>query len=70
MASKQSKKSESTPKSTARYGLFYKSNGKWVGPYQGRSYTENMISRNPVKSELAHYKNNVLKAKTQIRPVK
>jgi len=47
-----------------QYGLFYKSQGRWVGPYNNTIGTKNEITQvnNLVKSSL--------KSKTDIRKVK
>ena len=54
---------------TTRYGIFYRSRGKWIGPYGGQTYTEYSIGRNPVKSHINTLKNYVLKTKVRVSPV-
>jgi len=54
---------------TKRFGIFYKSHGKWTGPYAGATFTEYSINRNPIKSDIKDLK-SILKSKVQIRPVK
>lgn len=52
-----------------RYGVFYRSNGNWTGPYAGVSFTKYTLTRNPVAEEITRIKNNVLKSRIQLRPV-
>lgn len=52
-----------------RYGVFYKSNGRWVGPYQGRTFTEHTINREPIKSDIRWFANHLLKSRIKIEPV-
>lgn len=53
-----------------RFGVFYRSNGRWAGPYGGLSFTKYMLGRQPLVGELKFIKNNILKSRIQIRPVK
>ena len=53
-----------------RFGLFYRSHGKWTGPYAGKTFTAYSINRNPMKADMAELKNRVLKSRVQILPVK
>jgi hypothetical protein len=58
-------------KNTKRFGLFYKSNGKWnTTPYAGFTFTAYQAKRNPVKREIAELKNYILKSKIRVLPVK
>ena len=52
-----------------RYGVFYKSNGKWIGPYKGKTMTEYTISRKPMQKEISIIKNYILKTKVKVMPV-
>jgi len=52
-----------------RLGLFYRSNGRWTGPYLGVTFTPYTWSRNPVKKELSSVKNYVLKSRVKLLPV-
>lgn len=52
-----------------RLGLFYKSNGRWTGPYAGVTFTPYTWSRNPRKAEVNVLKNYVLKSRVALRPV-
>ena len=56
-------------KNQVRYGVFYKTNGKWSGPYQGKTMTKYTITRKSVLKEIADLKNYVLKAQVKILPV-
>jgi hypothetical protein len=56
-------------KGKQRYGVFYKSNGKWSGPYQGMTMTKYTSERKSVLQEIKDLKNYVLKAKVKIMPV-
>ncbi len=61
--------SNSKSKNNKRVGLFYKSHGKWTGPYAGATFTEYSVKRNPVKEELGIIK-SILKSRVELRPVK
>jgi hypothetical protein len=52
-----------------RYGVFYRSNGRWTGPYSGMTFTKHSLERNPIQSDVAWIRNYVLKSRIQIRPV-
>ncbi len=52
-----------------RYGLFYVSNGKWVGPYNGTTFTKYSMNRDPVKRDINTLKNYVLKSRVDLRLV-
>lgn len=52
-----------------RFGLFYKSNGRWAGPYCGVTFTKYTLSLNPVKQEIRFFANHVLKSRVKILPV-
>lgn len=54
---------------TTRYGIFYRSRGKWIGPYGGKTYSAYSVNRNPVLSEIQTLKNYVLKTKVRVAPV-
>ncbi len=56
-------------KTTKRLGIFYRSNGRWTGPYQGYTFTPYSATRNPVKEDIAFFKNKVLKSRVKILPV-
>ena len=56
-------------KNKNRYGLFYVSNGKWVGPYCGVTFTKRNLNRNPIKEDIKYFKNRVLKSRVAICPV-
>ena len=59
----------SNSKNKQRFGVFYKSHGKWTGPYAGATFTKYTVSRNPIKSEVELLR-SILKSKIQVRPVK
>ena len=52
-----------------RYGMFYKSNGKWIGPYKGKTMTKYTVGLKTVQKEIADLKNYVLKTKVKVMPV-
>lgn len=56
-------------KNKQRFGVFYKSHGKWTGPYAGATFTEYTVTRNPVKTEIQLLK-SILKSQVEVRPVK
>lgn len=56
-------------KNKTRLGIFYRSNGRWVGPYMGVTFTPYTLGRNPVKTELKVIRNEVLKSKVRLLPV-
>lgn len=55
-------------KNQTRYGVFYVSNGRWVGPYKGVTFTNYTMTRNPFKQDFSILKNRVLKSEAVIRP--
>lgn len=50
-----------------RFGLFYRSNGRWSGPYAGVSFTAYTLNRQPVRGEVSWLKNYILKSRIQVR---
>lgn len=54
---------------TKRFGIYYKSHGKWIGPYAGKVYTMTSINREPLKSAIPWLKNYGLKSKVALRQV-
>lgn len=56
-------------KNQVRLGLFYRSNGRWTGPYAGISFTPFTWNRNPTKQNLRNTANYVLKSRVKLRPV-
>ena len=52
-----------------RYGIFYKSHGKWTGPYDGVSFTKYTLNWRPIKYDVEWLRREVLKSLIQIRPV-
>jgi hypothetical protein len=56
-------------KQQQRYGVFYRSNGRWTGPYQGATFTKYTLGRNPVKSNIRRWANSVLKSAIKLAPV-
>jgi len=57
-------------KNTKKFGLFYKSHGKWTTvPYAGVTYTAYQLGRNPVKQDVADLKNYILKSRIRVMPV-
>lgn len=58
-------------KSNTRFGIFYRSHGKWTTvPYRNITFTNYTVNRNPLKDEVSHLKNFILKSKIKIMPVK
>lgn len=67
-------KSKAKSKSTAkvnkqRLGVFYRSNGRWAGPYGGFSFTEYSAKRNPIKSQIRDLANSILKSRVKLAPI-
>lgn len=56
------------PKQT-RYGIFYRSNGHWTGPYQGATFTKYAMTHEPVKSDIRWFANYVLKSRVKVVPI-
>lgn len=56
--------------SKPRYGIFYKSHGKWTGPYDGVTFTFYTLKRQPVRGDIEWLRKNVLKSPIQFRQVK
>jgi hypothetical protein len=52
-----------------RFGIFYKSQGRWVGPYCGATYTNYTITRSTMKAEIRLLANTILKSKVLVAPV-
>jgi len=59
----------SKKRNTPRLGIFYRSNGRWTGPYAGVTFTAYTWKRNPLRSDLSVIKNYVLKSKVKLLPV-
>lgn len=53
-------------KTQNRLGLFYRSHGRWIGPYKNYTFTEKSIGRNPIKGDISLIKNHVLKSRIKI----
>jgi len=58
-----------TKRTKSRLGLFYRSNGRWTGPYLGVTFTPYTWGRNPLKGELRDVRNYVLKSRVRLLPV-
>lgn len=52
-----------------RFGLFYRSNGRWTGPYAGLSFTNYTLNRQPLRGDVSWLKNYILKSRIQFRKV-
>ena len=58
------------PKSNKpRLGLFYRSNGRWAGPYCGATFTAYTASTKPFQKEVRLFANYVLKSRVKFAPV-
>ena len=58
-------------KSPQRYGIFYRSNGRWTSsPYAGVTFTRNGLKNREVRENIADIQNYVLKSKIMVLPVK
>jgi hypothetical protein len=57
-------------KQAVRYGIFYRSNGRWTtSPYGGFTFTRYTMNRRPLRQDLATLRNYVLKSKMMVLPV-
>jgi len=56
-------------KNKQRLGLFYRSNGRWAGPYLGLTFTNYTWTRNPLKAEIREVANYTLKSRVRLAPV-
>ena len=52
-----------------KFGIFYKSHGRWIGPYLGVTFSEYSSKRNPLKDDINYWKNYTLKSKVKLMPV-
>ena len=58
-------------KKTLRYGIFYRSNGRWTTtPYRSFTFTRYSLNRRPLKQDVAILRNYILKSKMMVLPVK
>ncbi len=56
-------------KQPLRYGIFYRSNGRWTTtPYAGFTFTQYSMNRRPLKETLNTLRNHVLKSKIKVLP--
>ena len=59
-----------TQQKPQRYGIFYRSNGRWTStPYAGVTFTQYTMSRRPINEDIRTLRNNVLKSRVKILPV-
>ena len=58
-----------TKSSNPYYSIYYRSHGRWIGPYGGKKYTKRGLTRQPLAGDVAWLKNYGLKARVQIRKV-
>jgi hypothetical protein len=56
-------------KNKNRFGVFYKSHGKWTGPYAGATFSAYTVGLRPFKEDVA-YLRSFLKSRIEVRPVK
>lgn len=53
-----------------RFGIFYKSQGRWnKSHYAGITFTAYQLTRRPLKAFLSETKNYVLKSRVKLLPV-
>jgi hypothetical protein len=59
----------SSNKSVTRYAIFYKSHGRYIGPYGGKEHTfsKTGLAKIMRSGEFKSLKNDVLKSKVEIR---
>lgn len=58
-----------TKTNKTRLGIFYRSNGRWTGPYAGLTFTAYTWNRKPLKNDLKYLRNDVLKSRVRLAPV-
>lgn len=56
-------------KITPKFGVFYRSQGRWTGPYRGITRAFRTWQRKTTQQDLAILKNNILKSRIQLRQV-
>ena len=57
-------------RNTQRYGIFYRSNGRWTStPYMGATFTYYTITRRPINEDIRLLQNRILKSRVKILPV-
>jgi hypothetical protein len=56
-------------KSTPKFGLFYRSQGRMTGPYRGITRTLRGWTRQPISGDVTYLKNNILKSRIEFRQV-
>lgn len=55
---------------TKRYGIFYRSNGRWTTtPYAGFTFTKYTMNRRPLVEDLNELRNYILKSRMKVLPV-
>jgi hypothetical protein len=52
-----------------RFGLFYRSNGRWAGPYGGLTFTKYTANLTNTKADIRLLANYLLKSRVKVRPV-
>ena len=66
----QKDKNMANKKQPVRYGIFYRSNGRWTTtPYAGFTFTRHMMNRRPLKEDINTLRNHVLKSKIAVLPI-
>lgn len=60
-------KNKSNRRPRSRRVIFYKSHGKYIGPYESEKYTKSEMKRLREDGELAWMSNYLLKSPLQIR---
>ena len=64
------KRMRNTQQKPQRYGIFYRSNGRWTStPYMGATFTEYTLNRRPINEDIRQIRNRVLKSRVKILPV-
>ena len=49
-----------------KYGVYYVSHGKWIGPYLGKTFSKSAIDTLPFKNDFKVLKNRILKSRVKL----
>jgi len=59
-----------TQQKPQRYGIFYRSNGRWTStPYAGMTFTKYTLTRRPINEDIKTLQNRILKSRVKVLPV-